>query len=251
LTSPVSYEVDSTFNASSWRIREVQLKNVGKLGRIALVAVTLFAVAGVGIAVAATNEPSSNASSDGRGIDEYGMTKAFYQGRRSPFTYTKGFFCDTSVTSTASSKCEAGQTFNTPPAAQHDPLYITVPLGFDVPMNMQDCPATLVCVDHPGTIDLTRLESSLKPLYPNLSDADLTQALSNFAVPGHDHFITDLNEGKPEWWDVQIVGVTSPTVLKAMRAHANFKYIQRLIDKKDPNVIGPIPTNLFLFFAAK
>lgn len=118
-------------------------------------------------------------------------------------------------------------------------------------MNMQDCPAGLVCVDHPGTIDLTRIETALKPLYPNLTDAQLTSALGNFAVPGHDHFITDLNNRQPEWWDVQIVGVTSPKTLQSIRSHRSFNYIQRLITKKDPTVVGPIPTNLFLFFAAK
>ena len=219
--------------------------------RVAMAIVATLTVVTTGLAVGASNEPSSNASSTGRGIDQYGMTQAFYKGRVSPFTYTKGFFCDTSVASAATSGCEGGQVSNTPPSDQHDPLYITVPLGFDVPMNMQDCPAKLVCVDHPGTIDLTRLESALKPLYPALTDANLTDALKNFEVPGHDHFITDLNHRQAEWWDVQIIGVTSPKVLKDMRAHRSFSYIQRLIKNKNPNVVGPIPTNLFLFFAAK
>lgn len=73
-------------------------------------------------------------------------------------------------------------------------------------MNM-DCPNGLVCVDHPGTIDLSRLEPALKPLYPDLTAAQLTAALKNFATPGHQHFITDRNHGKPEWWDVRIGGV--------------------------------------------
>jgi hypothetical protein len=215
------------------------------------VAIAVLAIAGITVAVDATAGPSSNAVGGGRGIDEFGMTKAFYDGRQAPFTYTKGFFCDTSVASTATSGCEAGQKWTTPPSAQHDPLYITVPLGYNVPMNMQDCPGGLVCVDHPGTIDMTRLETALKPLYPSLTDAGLTDALKNFAVPGHDHFITDLNHGKPEWWDVVVVGVTSPKVLHQIRSHRNFSYIQRLIEKKNPAVVGPIPTNLFLFFAAR
>ena len=227
------------------------MKQMTLFARVAVAALAVVAVAGVGVAVAATSTPSSNASSDGRGIDEFGTTAAFYKGRVSPFTYTKGFFCDTSVPSNASSKCEAGAAATTPPSPQHDPLYITVPLGFDVPMNMQDCPAGLVCVDHPGTIDLTRIESALKPLYPDLSDAQLTEALANFAVPGHDHFIANLNHRKAEWWDVKIIGVTSPKTLHDIRAHKSLSYIQRLLDKKDKNVVGPIPTNMFLFFAAK
>ena len=54
----------------------------------------------------------------------------------------------------------------------------------------------LVCVDHPGTVDLTRLEPALKGLYPNLTDAQLTTALRNFAVPGHDHHAKDTQQLK-------------------------------------------------------
>ena len=223
-----------------------------KLGRIVAFAIAITAVAGVGVAVAGVNNPPSNASNiPGRGIPESGMTHANYEGVPLDFTYSKGFFCDTSVASTATSKCEAGAPFNSlPPAAGHeDPLYITVPLGFTIPMDMLQCPDSLVCVDHPGTIDMTRLESALKPLYPNLTDAQLTEALKNFAVPGHDHFIDDTNRGKPEWWDVRVVGVTSPATYAAIQAHRSVGYIQQLIRAHDTTVVGPIPTNIFLYFA--
>lgn len=135
-------------------------------------------------------------------------------------------------------------TFNKPPAKQFDPLYITVPLGFTRPMNMIQCPDTLVCVDHPGTIDLSRLEPALKALYPKMTDAQLTAALKNFAVPGHDHFITDLNNHKPEWWPVKIVGVSSPAVYQDILKHKAYSYIAGLIKVKNKNVTGVIPTNL-------
>jgi hypothetical protein len=214
-------------------------------------AVAVMTMTGVGVAVAATSAPSPEmqAMNMGHGPNDFGKTDGFYKGKGVGFKYTKGFFCDTSVASLASTKCEAGAKYNTPPAPTFDPLFITVPLGFSVPMNMQDCPAMLRCVDHPGTIDLTRLESALKPLYPQLSDAQLTAALADFAVPGHDHFVTDTNKGQPEWWDVQVVGVTSPKTLAAIRHHKSNNYIQKLIAAKDKTVVGPIPTNLFLFFA--
>ncbi len=225
----------------------------GSRRRVAIVgaAAAVLVAGGVGLAVAADQSPPSNAVSAGRGVDEFGMTQAFLHGSQRQFTYTKGFFCDTSIASAASSKCEAGATYRQPPAADFDPLYITVPLGFDQPMNMLDCPNALVCVDHPGTIDLSRLESALKPLYPTLSDQQLSSALKNFAVPGHDHFITTANGGKPEWWDVQIVGVTSQQTYDDIRDHRSYTYIQKLISQKDKNVLGPIPTNLFLFFSVQ
>lgn len=184
----------------------------------------------------------------GRGIGEYGMTKAFYKGSTLSFTYTKGFRCDTSVHSYASSGCEAGANYKKAVAKNIDPLIITVPLGFKAPMT--DCPASLVCVDHPGTIDLTRLEKALKPLYPKLTDAQLYEALKNYPVPAHDHFITTTNSNKGEFWDVKVVGVTSAKVFADIEKHRSYAYIQQLQRQKNKNVTATIPTNLFLYFAA-
>jgi hypothetical protein len=187
--------------------------------------------------------------SAGRGINEFGLTKAFFKGHSTRFTYTRGFFCDRHVKSAASSKCEAGKKWKHAPSKQHDPLFITVPLGFDVkPMNM-DCPSGLVCVDHPGTIDLSRLEPALKPLYPDLTAAQLTAALKNFATPGHQHFITDRNHGRPEWWDVRIVGVTDKAEYHKLNRHRSASYLLKQV--RAGKTTGVIPTNLFLFFAVK
>lgn len=221
-------------------------------GLLVTAAVTAFAVGGgLAIALAATPAPPpSNASTLGRGIPEYGMTGAFYKGVRVNFTYTRGFYCDTSVRSAASSGCEAGANFAKPPARQFDPLYITVPLGFSQPMNMIDCPSHLVCVSHPGTIDLSRLEPALKPLYPSLTDAQLRAALRNYPVPEHDHFITDTNHGQGEWWDVKVIGVEKRSTFEQIRSHKSFAYIHSLIAHHNKYVTSPIPTNLFLYFAA-
>jgi hypothetical protein len=128
-------------------------------------------------------------------------------------------------------------------------LYITVPLGFPVkPMNM-DCPNGLICVDHPGTIDLRRLEPALKPLYPDLTDKQLRAALANFAVPGHQHFITDRNHGKAEWWDVRIVGVTDRAEYQKLNQHKSAAYLLKQV--KAGKTTPVIPTNLFLFFGVK
>jgi hypothetical protein len=224
----------------------------GRTRIVALFAAILLAT-GIGVAVAAntSSKTPSNAMSAGRGIDEFGMTKSFFKGHSVSFTYTKGFFCDRHVSSAATSKCEAGKKWKHAPKGGHDPLYITVPLGFTEPMSMVDCPAKLVCVDHPARVDMTRLEPALKPLYPQLTDAQLTKALRSFPVPEHDHFITTANGGKAEWWDVRVVGVTSKKVFEQIRAHKSFGYIKHLIRTKNKNVVGPIPTNLFLFFSVQ
>ena len=207
----------------------------------AATALAFAASASMGIATA-------SAMPANRGVNEFGMTKAFLNGKALSFTYTKGFFCDTSVASAASTKCEVGAKWKKAPSRQHDPLFITVPLGFS-PKSMMECPSGLVCVDHPATADLSRLEPALKGLYPKLTAAQLTAALKNFALPGHDHFITDSNGGKPEWWDVRVIGVTSPAVYAQIVSHGSYAYIAKLLKAKNKSVLGPIPTNIWLYFS--
>ena len=216
--------------------------------RVLAASVAIVVAGGVGVAAAANSAaPSSNAMQKGMGINEYGMTKSFFNGGTVSFTYSKGYYCDKSVTSGATSGCEAGANFKVPPASSFDPLYITVPLGFSVPMASMECPSTLVCVDHPGTIDLSRLEPDLKALYPNLTAAQLTAALRNSATPGHEHFITTQNGGQAEWWDVKVIGVTSLNEWNAINAHKSFAFLNQQVTKKLTTPI--IPTNLFLYFS--
>ena len=225
--------------------------------RVAAAASTLALAASAVTAAAAGTANASTApmprlaaAASNTGVNEFGMTKAYFNGAALNFTYTHGFFCDASVASAASTKCEVGVASKKAPSTQHDPLYITVPLGFS-PKTMMECPARLVCVDHPATADLSRLEPALKGLYPSLTAAQLTAALKNFAVPGHDHFITDANAGKAEWWDVHVIGVTSPTVYASIVKNRSYTYISTLLKAKNKNVLGPIPTNIWLYFSVK
>lgn len=222
-------------------------KNASRRAKLFAAGVAAVAVTAAGVAGAAVVSTPSNAVSRGHGINEFGLTAGNIGGANTTFKYTKGFFCDTSVKSSATTGCEAGATFKKAPGA-HDTLFITVPLGFSI--GKQECPANLICVDHPGTIDLTRLEAALKPLYPKLSDAALTSALKNFAVPGHDHFLTTNAGGKNEWWDVQVIGVTDKALYKQIAASKDYNFIKSLLKAKNKNVVGPIPTNLFLKFSS-
>jgi hypothetical protein len=206
----------------------------------------LLVVGSVGVAVAVSS-PSSNAVSAGRGVPEFGLTRAYFQGHTTNFRYTKGFFCDTTVSAQSSSGCEVGKKFNKAPARDFDPLFVVVPLGFSIPPMSMECPANLVCVDHPGTLDLTRIEPALKPLYPSLTDAQLTAALQNFATPGHDHFITTTNAGAPEWWDVRVVGVTNKAEYDRIISHESTAYL--LGQVRAGKTTPVLRTNLFLFFS--
>jgi hypothetical protein len=184
--------------------------------------------------IAAPRNAAANPRATGTGTDEFGKTSDYDAGRLLEDVYSKGYYCDTSVPAMSATGCEVGTFYNTPPAAQFDPLYITVPLGFNVPPMQMQCPSALVCVDHPATIDLTAIGGP-----------------ANAATPGHDHFTTTLFHFKPEWWNVLVVGVTNRTTWDAIKLHADFAYINRLIKAKDPSVTAPIPTNLFLYFAVE
>lgn len=188
------------------------------------------------------------ATSGGHGPDGYGMTMGSHAGHTTDFTYTHGFYCDKHVAAASTSGCEAGEAAEVAPAKHVDPLFITVPLGFTA--KGLDCPDKLTCVDHPMNLDMTRLATALAPVYKTTPEK-LTPALRNFTTPGHDHFITDRNNGKPEWWDVRVVGVTDPATYRAIQKHRSWTYLNGLIKAKDKHVVGPIPTNMFLFFAAR
>lgn len=224
------------------------MRNITKRVRVLAASMAIVVAGGVGVAAAAsTAAPASNAMQKGMGINEFGMTKSFFNGGTVSFTYSKGYYCDKSVSSAATSGCEVGANYKVAPAANFDPLYITVPLGFTVPAMSMECPAGLVCVDHPGTIDLSRLEPDLKALYPKLTAAQLTAALKNSATPGHEHFITTANGGKAEWWNVDVVGVTSLSEWNAINAHKSFTFLKQQVAAKKTTAI--IPTNLFLYFS--
>jgi hypothetical protein len=222
-------------------------------GRKRLVAgsAALLVAASLGIAAATTGSSApSNAARYGRGVPEFGMTAAHFNGTVRSFTYTKGFYCDTAVPAASSTGCEVGAKWKNPPSHQFDPLYVVVPLGPAATGAMSmECPTGLVCVDHPGTLDMTRIESALKPLYPTLTNAQLTAALRNFATPGHEHFITDLNGGFPEWWDVRVVGVTNKAEYDAILSHGTASFL--LHESWAHRTTPVIPTNLFLFFSVK
>jgi hypothetical protein len=183
----------------------------------------------------------------GRGPNEFGLTKGNARGRGTLFTYSHGYFCDTSVAAQSATHCEVGAAARVAPARHTDPLFVIVPLGFTVPM--QHCAAALTCVDHPMTLDMTRLAGALAPLFKT-TPALLRPSLRNFATPAHDHLLATTAGGRAQWWDVRVIGVTDPGVYQQIRQHASLTFVQSLLRARNPHVLGPIPTNLFLFFAA-
>ena len=194
----------------------------------AVAALGLFAVPASAQTVAADTANTTI----GHGTDGFGKTDNFDAGRLTNDEYLHGYYCDTTIPAKSATGCEVGVKFMKPPAKSFDPLYITVPLGFSVPPMQMQCPQGLICIDHPPTIDLSAIGGP-----------------TNAVTPGHDHFTTTLNMGKPEWWAIYVIGVKNAATYNAIAEHGSYRYIESLIAKKDPNITTPIPTNLFLYFA--
>ncbi len=172
-----------------------------------------------------------------------GVTDGWYEGRTTQFLYTQNYWCDTAVKSGAKSKCEAGEKYrHVPPGLVSDkftdPLYIPVPLFKPGPAHLQ-CPAGRPCIDHPKSIDLSRLAGALK--MP-------ASKLRNVPLPGHDHIIDDRNENRPEWWPVFVVGVTDAKSFAKIQQGKSLDVVNKLAADPKSGVTKPIPTNTFLWF---
>jgi len=163
-----------------------------------------------------------------------GFTNGWYDGHTVRFYYTKNFFCASPPASKASSGCEGGSDYTQTPASSFDPLYVVVPLGFTPPKNTLQCPVAGHCIDHPGTIDLS---------------AVLGKGTSDLALPAHSHIVATANGGQSEWWNVDVVGVTSLKAwnqIVSAKSDWELQYLQR---HDSTQVTGNITTNLFLYFA--
>ncbi len=163
-----------------------------------------------------------------------GFTRGWYHGRTVWFYYSKNFSCASPPASKAASGCEAGTNYTQTPASTFDPLYVMVPIGFTPAKSTLQCPAGH-CIDHPSTIDLSAV----------LGSKD-----GNVPLPAHSHIVATANSHQSEWWNVDVVGVTSQKTWNTIVSHKTdweLRYLQRT----STHVTGNIPTNLFLYFAVR
>ncbi len=207
--------------------------------------IALVGVLGVGLAVASgTAFASSGSSSAGMSMagmspsakGPVGTTKGWYDGKTVTFKYTHEFFCKTPPASGASTKCEGGTNYTQTPSTSFDPLYVVVPLGFTPPKSTLQCPVPGKCIDHPSTIDLS---------------AVLGSGTSDVLLPAHSHVVATANGGKPEWWNVYIVGVKSLWAWNRIVATRNDREVQYLQKVHSALVTGNIGSNLFLYFSVR
>ena len=92
------------------------------------------------------------------------------------------------------------------------------------------------CPNHPLNVDLSRISTAL---------GASPEALADVPLPAHSH-ILDGNAGG--WWQVKIVAVTNQTAWAQLAANKSQMKMDALIATPNSGVLGPIPTNMYLFF---
>lgn len=202
---------------------------------IALAAVLvagLAAIAGPTLASAQTGgmHMSPAAASTAR----VGTTRGWYNGKTVKFLYSKNFFCRQPPHSKARSKCEVGANYEGTPAREFDPLYVIVPIGFTPARKTLQCPVAGHCIDHPHRIDLTRV---------------FGKGTGHALLPPHSHVVTTDAMAQPEWWNVDVIGVTSQRAWHRIVTHKNYRTIQKMRRHHNKHVTSNITSNLFLYFS--
>ncbi len=163
-------------------------------------------------------------------------TPAWVDGGTVTVQYAQNFFCDGSVTSHAASGCEVGQAANQGPVANADRsvLYVLVPL-FANPDPAPMC-AVASCPNHPMTVDLSRIAGAL---------GASPDAVATVPLPAHSHILDGPAGG---WWQVKVVAVTNQSAWSQLAAAKSEAAMDDLLATNGSGVLGPIPTNLYLFF---
>jgi hypothetical protein len=162
-----------------------------------------------------------------------GFTEAWLNGKTVDLGYSHDFFCQQPPSSGSSSQCEAGaaSASNPPSGPVVSPLRTITPMGFTPPGSTLQCPVAGQCIDHPHSIDLSRLFGS--------SSSDVT-------LPPHSHILVDDESFQSTWWPVIVVGVKNVGAWNKIVAAKSEAAVQacQAAGKCTPD----IPTNLFLFF---
>lgn len=189
------------------------------------VALAIAGLAGAAFASPSSTTPVSRAT-----------TPAWSGGNTVTVQYAQNFFCDKSVASASPSGCEVGTPATVGPVANpnRSVLYVLVPL-FANPSPAPMC-AVASCPNHPLDIDLSRIAGAL---------GASPDAVSSVPLPAHSH-ILDGNAGG--WWQVKIVAVTNQGAWSQLAAGKSEATMNALLADPNSGVLGPIPTNLYLFF---
>lgn len=174
-------------------------------------------------------------------VAETGTTPGWYDGRTITFVYhNNNFFCRTPVADGlpvgSTSGCEVGSDGTVDPRPGNIPiLYVMTPIGFTPPVSTLHCPIVGNCINHPHTIDLSRL---------------FGPSTANAPLPAHSHIVDVVGQN---WWELHVIGVKDIGTWNTIVAGKSLATV-RTLQASDPNqthIGAETLTNLYLFFEAK
>ncbi|MCA1789757.1 MAG: hypothetical protein LC667_07835 [Thioalkalivibrio sp.] len=164
---------------------------------------------------------------------EIGTTAGWYRGQVVTFFYNQPFDCPLPLSDDglagSDSECVLGTTAAMPPRGGNDPVvYVTVPLFEDTDGITLHCPVAGDCINHPSTIDLSRVFGA---------------GTENATLPPHSHVIDVARGG---WWEIEVNGITTREAWDAIERE---KSLAEIRNQQALGTVTPdIDTNLFLFF---
>lgn len=192
--------------------------------------------------VAAPAAVSRNQSFNAQGGADVGFTDGWMNGRTVSFFYTKNFFCAQPPSSAAPSGCEVGEDGTVDPRPGRIPvLYVMTPIGFRPADATLHCPVVGSCIDHPSTLDLSRVFG------PGKADVPL---------PAHSHIIdtalpeSQANGGQAGWWEIEVIGVSDPATWDRIVAGKSLATV-RALQAQGAGITDDIRTNSYLFFSVR
>ena len=188
------------------------------------------------------SQPSLASSQDAHMGAAVGFTDGWDNGKTVTFFYNKPFFCAEPPESGAPSQCEAGEDGTVDPRPGKIPvLFVISPVGFRPAESTLQCPIVGNCINHPSTIDLSRVFGA---------------GFEDVPLPAHSHIIdSDLAEsqadgGQAGWWEIHIVGVSSPAVWDQIVAGKSLATV-RALQAAGVGITDDIETNSYLFFGVR
>ena len=163
-----------------------------------------------------------------------GFTDAWFEGQTVQLEYSHRFFCAGPPSSDASSGCEAGQaaTVQPPSGPVVSNVYLLIPVGFSPPAETLQCPLPGRCIDHPRTIDLSRVAKS--------------QDEAEVVLPAHSFVIEDQEAFQSTWWPMVLVLVKNLTAWNTIAAAKSIAAVDDC--QANGGCFPEIDTNAFLFF---
>ncbi|MFL5577061.1 MAG: hypothetical protein ACJ79S_13945 [Gemmatimonadaceae bacterium] len=189
-----------------------------------------------------SSAPSLAGNQNAQGGAAFGFTDGWENGTTVTFFYHKEFFCAQPPSSAAPSQCEAGEDGTVDPRPGKIPvLYVMTPVGFRPAESTLQCPIVGSCINHPSTIDLSRVFG------PGAADVPL---------PAHSHIIdsalpeSQANGGQAGWWELEVIGVTDPAVWDRIVAGKSLATVREL-QAGGTGITDDIPTNTYLFFGVR